>query len=67
MHIETFTEYTTTIDNQEVVLRVRHADAYTHTFYLRAGCVDEWLTVADLKELRNLCNAGLRCYSKVTK
>ena len=67
MNIETVTALTTVVNSQEAVLTVRHRTSYVHTFHLKVGCVDEWLTIDDIKELRALCTAGLRIAAKAHK
>ena len=67
MHTETHTRISTTISTNEAVLTVRHDGTYVDTFRLKIGCVDEWLTIDDLKELHKLCSAGLRKAKAVHK
>ncbi len=67
MKIETVSEVTSdrSVGGDKVYLTIRHDSSYTKTFHLQAGCVDEWLDIDELTELRNVCNAGLRIAKKV--
>ena len=63
--ITILTEYD--VAGQQIELTVRHDEVYEYSFQLKVGCVDEHLTIDELKRLRNLFNAGLRTFAKVTK
>jgi len=68
MNKETYTVFSGVIvATQEVKLTLRHDLEYTHAFRLKAGCVDEYVTEDDMRDLYRMIGSALRLLTKVKK
>lgn len=67
MKSETITSMTEEIAERTVLIDVHHDDDLQYPFLLKVRCIEEYLTIEDMRKLRHIVASALRKQAAVTK
>ena len=67
MKIETETRISQPLASYELTITLRHNRSYKYPFHVQVGCVDDYLTEQQLRDVRKVINAALRKLQAISK